>query len=178
MISGFLITGIIQRELQNGTFSLLNFYQRRAKRILPAFLTVLSVATAASAYIMLPTDFMDMLKSARYSLMFAANIYFGRQGGYFDTSSMEKPLQHIWSLSVEEQFYFVFPLLLMWLYQKWQGLPQRKIRVLFAIFMCISMASFYYEYNKYDAYFLTWTRVYELLIGAWFALAMRPASQL
>lgn len=168
VISGFLITGIISREMQNGTFSLKNFYLRRAKRILPAFLTVLLCTLTASIYLM--DDLIGTLKSARYALLFAANIYFGREVGYFDDAAAEKPLQHIWSLSVEEQFYFIFPLLLLWLYRCWQGLPLKKIHILFTLLTIASIASFYIDYRRYDPYFLPWTRAYELLLGAWFAL--------
>lgn len=75
---------------------------------------------------MLPHDLRTVLKTARYALHFAANVYFGRETGYFDAEAAEQPLQHIWSLSVEEQFYFVFPLLMLFLWRRWQGLPLKK----------------------------------------------------
>ena len=119
VISGYLITGIIQRELAEQRFSLLNFYQRRAKRILPAFLFMLAACTAACVWLLTPDDFIAYLRSLRSSLLFGANLFFAQSGGYFDIQSAEKPLLHIWSLSVEEQFYFVFPLLI-WLVHKYR----------------------------------------------------------
>lgn len=111
VISGYLITTIIHKELIGQRFSLLNFYQRRAKRILPAFLFMLITCTAVGAWLLMPDDFLNYLRSLRSSLFFGANLFFAKSGGYFDIDSAEKPLLHIWSLSLEEQFYFVFPLL-------------------------------------------------------------------
>lgn len=177
VISGFLITGIIQRQIQQGEFSLLNFYQRRAKRILPVFLVVVFTTLSVGSYLMLTEDFYNLLNSAKYSLLFSANLFFGKNGNYFDATSAEKPLQHIWSLSVEEQFYFVFPLLLLFLYRRWKSLPRQKINIIFMLLICASIASFYLNYSKYDPYFLPWTRAYELLIGAWFALILPATTQ-
>lgn len=113
VLSGYLITRIISREMQDGTFSFVEFYKRRAKRILPAFVFVLLLATPVVWYLFLKRDMLEYSKSAAASLMFAANLFFARKTDYFDVSSSEKPLLHIWSLSVEEQFYFVFPILLL-----------------------------------------------------------------
>ena len=105
VISGYLITTIIHKELIKQRFSLLNFYQRRSKRILHAFLFMLEASTAVGAWLLMPEDFLNYLRSLRSSLFFGANLFFAKSGGYFDIASTEKPLLHIWSLSLEEQFY-------------------------------------------------------------------------
>ena len=161
VISGYLITGIIQRELAEQRFSLLNFYQRRAKRILPAFLFMLAACTAACVWLLTPDDFIAYLRSLRSSLLFGANLFFAQSGGYFDIQSAEKPLLHIWSLSVEEQFYFVFPLLI-WLVHKYR--PKYTVHAVIAM-MAASLLSGLMEY-KAEAYYLPQVRAYELLFGS------------
>ena len=161
VISGYLITGIIQRELAEQRFSLLNFYQRRAKRILPAFLFMLAACTAACVWLLTPDDFIAYLRSLRSSLLFGANLFFAQSGGYFDIQSAEKPLLHIWSLSVEEQFYFVFPLL-MWLVHKYR--PKYTVHAVIAM-MAASLLSGLMEYQA-EAYYLPQVRAYELLFGS------------
>lgn len=116
VISGYLITGIMFHDMQTGAFSLVHFYKKRAKRILPIFLIVLMATLFVFHYFSIPQDTTQLFQSAVYSLFFSANLYFAQQSGYFDGASMDKPLQHIWSLSLEEQFYFVFPIILLTLY--------------------------------------------------------------
>lgn len=173
VISGYLITGIIQRELTEQRFSLLNFYQRRAKRILPAFLFMLAACTAACIWLLTPDDFIAYLRSLRSSLLFGANLFFAQSGGYFDIQSAEKPLLHIWSLSVEEQFYFVFPLLI-WLVHKYR--PKYTVHAVIAM-MAASLLSGLMEY-KAEAYYLPQVRAYELLFGSLAAVftAGKPAN--
>lgn len=161
VISGYLITTIIHKELIGQRFSLLNFYQRRAKRILPAFLFMLITCTAVGAWLLMPDDFLNYLRSLRSSLFFGANLFFAKSGGYFDIDSAEKPLLHIWSLSLEEQFYFVFPLL-MWLVHKY--LPKYTVHAIIAM-IAASLLSGLAPY-KADAYYLPQVRAYELLIGS------------
>ena len=161
VISGDLITTIIHKELIGQRFSLLNFYQRRAKRILPAFLFMLITCTAVGAWLLMPDDFLNYLRSLRSSLFFGANLFFAKSGGYFDIDSAEKPLLHIWSLSLEEQFYFVFPLL-MWLVHKY--LPKYTVHAVIAM-IAASLLSGLAPY-KADAYYLPQVRAYELLIGS------------
>ena len=161
VISGYLITTIIHKELIGQHFSLLNFYQRRAKRILPAFLFMLAASTAVGAWLLMPEDFLNYLRSLRSSLFFGANLFFAKSGGYFDIASTEKPLLHIWSLSLEEQFYFVFPLL-MWLVHKY--LPKYTVHAVIAM-IAASLLSGLVPYEA-DAYYLPQVRAYELLIGS------------
>lgn len=113
VLSGFLITSIIYPQINNKTFSFIEFYRRRIKRILPIFFIVIATGMLIAYLLYIPQDAIEVGRSAFYSVFFLANILFARQGGYFDTSSEEKPFLHIWSLSVEEQFYFIFPIFLI-----------------------------------------------------------------
>lgn len=110
VISGFLITGVLLRASQHGRFSLLDFYRRRCRRILPALLVMVAATLAVGALLLSPADYAAAARSAVAALLFVANILFQKQNGYFDQASELKPLLHTWSLSVEEQFYLVFPL--------------------------------------------------------------------
>ena len=112
VISGFLITSLITADLKVGSFSLLAFYQRRIRRIFPAMLVVLAASLAAGYFFLLPGDYTSLGVSAAYSAASLSNWYFLQNTGYFDRVADMLPLLHMWSLSVEEQFYLVWPLLL------------------------------------------------------------------
>lgn len=112
VISGYLITSIIWRQREAGRFSFVEFWARRARRILPALFVLLAAVLAVGWFLMAPKDYEELGRSVRYQVMFASNLLFMRQDGYFDAASDLKPLLHTWSLAVEEQFYIVFPLVL------------------------------------------------------------------
>ncbi len=111
VISGFLITGIIARELEQGCFSLLTFYMRRIRRIFPALLAVLAASLVLGWLFMLPVPYARLGVDVFASAGFLANIALLLQSGYFDIQSARKPLLHLWSLGIEEQFYLAWPLI-------------------------------------------------------------------
>ena len=113
VISGFLITGIIARELDLKRFSLVGFYVRRIRRIFPALIVVLCAALVLGSLWMLPAAYAQLGSDVFASAAFFANIALLLQSGYFDIASAKKPLLHLWSLGIEEQFYLFWPLLLM-----------------------------------------------------------------
>ena len=130
VISGFLITSIIIREMENGTFSMVNFWERRVRRILPASLATLIVVFIAGWFLLLPSAFLDLSKSVISQVLFVSNIYFWRTTNYFSPASEQKPLLNTWSLAVEEQFYFFFPLAVMafwWAWARWEKAQADRI---------------------------------------------------
>lgn len=169
VISGFLITSIIHREMKDGTFSFKSFYIRRIKRILPAFFAVVFVTLLVAAFFYSPDDYKFLGRSAFASVLFAANLYFARGQGYFDPAQEEKPLLHIWSLSVEEQYYFLFPLLCLWLVkQGW-----RRQFVCLAVLIVASAGAALLPAFGLDKYYLPHLRAGEMLIGSLAAVWMQ-----
>lgn len=164
VISGYLITSILLREMDEGSFSLLGFYERRARRILPAlFFIMLLTIPFAWAWLM-PRDLKEFAESVLAVTTFSSNILFWQQSGYFDTQAELKPLLHTWSLAVEEQYYILFPLLLM---ATWR-LRKHWILVLLLLATVVSLALAEWSVSRYPAaaFYLLPTRGWEILIGA------------
>ncbi len=107
VISGFLITSIICRHLERGSFSFQDFYARRAKRIFPALVIVLLAACGYGWFILLPDEFAQLGKHIVAGAGFVSNFVLWKESGYFDKSAEAKPLLHLWSLGIEEQFYLL-----------------------------------------------------------------------
>lgn len=178
-LSGFLITSIIVREKEFGTFSLKSFYIRRMKRILPPLYTMVAVTVLAGVFILTSKDFRYLKESIEYLMLFCSNLYFGKGGDYFGPQSAEMPLLHTWSLAVEEQFYFFWPVLFGLFYKVRGGWK----KVLFVVLVVCSFL--YAEYllqirnNKPLAYYSLFSRYGEMLIGAGVAVLMaRKESRL
>ncbi|WJR78255.1 acyltransferase family protein [Bradyrhizobium sp. NP1] len=163
VISGFLITGIIARELEGGRFSLGGFYGRRIRRIFPALIVILLVVLVLGWFWMLPAAYAALSTDVFASAAFAANIALLLQSGYFDVESAKKPLLHLWSLGIEEQFYLFWPLLLM---------LAHRLRVRLMTVACvIGLLSFALNValigsNPVATFYLPFTRAWELLAGA------------
>ena len=107
VVSGFLITKLIHSELSDGSFSLLRFYERRARRILPALCTVVLVAFFTGFWLFLPSQFEALSRSVVATSLFVSNVYFWKSLDYFSFAAEFYPLLHTWSLAVEEQFYIL-----------------------------------------------------------------------
>ena len=113
VISGYLISTILINKIDNGTFSFKDFYLRRAKRLMPSMLFVV-ILSMLMAYVIFPLSLFERsLKSSTAAVLSFSNIFFFKESGYFDSSAHLKPLLHTWSLAVEEQFYLIFPFLLI-----------------------------------------------------------------
>jgi peptidoglycan/LPS O-acetylase OafA/YrhL len=169
VLSGYLITAIIWLEVLEGRFSIVRFYDRRIRRIMPALLLLLLVATLLSVALLLPTDLIGYGKSLLATLVFAANIYFWRDTDYFSAAAEQKPLLHIWSLGVEEQFYILFPLILV-LLARW--LPHRALYAIAALALGSLAANMLALFvgGGLPAFYLLPTRAWELGLGAVLAL--------
>ena len=172
VISGYLITSIIAKEIGGGQFDLWRFYERRIRRIFPALIVMLLVCSVAGWVLLFPLDLQAFGESLVASTGFVANISFWLKSGYFDTSSDLKPLLHTWSLAVEEQFYLFFPLVLMLANRK-----NRDPRLIVWIILLLSFALslFGVSRNPDATFYLIPTRAWELLIGSVLALNAVPA---
>jgi peptidoglycan/LPS O-acetylase OafA/YrhL len=171
VISGYLITNNIVQKMGSGQFSIVDFYRSRIKRIAPAMMTVIGASLIVATAIMLPDDAATMAKSAVWSLASFANVFFWlyQDTSYFAASSQQQPLLHLWSLGVEEQFYLIWPLLLMCVYR-----PGREKRM-FIGGLCIAGLSFalgslYFVHDSAFVYYMLPARAGELLMGALVAL--------
>lgn len=164
VISGYLITTILIEDIENKRLSIINFYERRARRILPALFFVMLVCIPFAWMWMLPSQMKDFSQSLIAVSLFASNILFWRESGYFAATSEEKPLLHTWSLAVEEQYYVLFPifLILAWRFG--------KNRVFWMIVVMASISLLLSEWgwrNKATAnFYLAPTRAWELLAGS------------
>ena len=132
VISGYLIATIIISELESKEFSIVNFYERRARRILPALFFVALFCLPFAWFWFTPSDLKDFGQSLVAVATFSSNFLFWRESGYFETSTELKPLLHTWSLSVEEQFYIIFPIFLI---LTWRFGIKIILIVLFSIFL-------------------------------------------
>jgi peptidoglycan/LPS O-acetylase OafA/YrhL len=170
VISGYLITSIILSEMTTGTFSLKTFYERRARRILPALFFITALCIPFGFLWLLPIDMKDLSQSLVAVSVFASNILFWREQGYFNMAAEHKPLLHTWSLAVEEQYYVLFPLfiLLAWRFGK------RWLVVLLSVIAFASLAIAQWgAYNKpAAAFYLLPARGWELAIGVLIAFYM------
>ncbi|WP_420858534.1 acyltransferase family protein [Marivivens marinus] len=174
VISGFLITGLLVHDLQNGTFSFGRFYERRARRILPVLFVVLAATIPAAMVLMLPSQLAEFGQGLVATTLFSSNILFWMNTGYFMADAELNPLLHTWSLAVEEQFYFVFPLLVL---IGWK-LPRRiagagiLLLVLASFLTCLWLV----EAGPSANFYLLGSRAWELLIGAGAAVIVGRAA--
>ena len=172
VISGYLITTIILNEMEEDKFSLLLFYERRARRILPALFFVMLVSIPFALLLLAPSDLKDYGQSVVSTATFSSNFLFWLERGYFGTAIEFKPLIHTWSLAVEEQYYILFPIFMI---ITWQLGLKRLLIFLFVIFLTsISIAHAASVFGVFDrvitgSFYLIPTRAWELLIGVFIA---------
>lgn len=165
VISGFLITSIILEELSQSRFSLLSFYERRARRIMPA-LMFMGLGSFVVAYAIMPSDlFKEFGMSLVNVYTFTSNIYFYFTGGYFSSIADEKPLLHTWSLAIEEQYYLLFPCMLMLLFKK--ARKYTLVAVVILLMTSLFMSQYLTSNGFNDAsFYLISSRAWELLAGS------------
>lgn len=174
VISGFLISGIIFKELETGNFSFANFYARRVKRIFPALITMLTASYAFGWFFLFNEDFRRLGSHIFRATLFLSNFILWREAGYFDNAAETKPLLHLWSLGIEEQFYIVWPIIL-WAFWRFKAIRLPLIALL-------TTGSF--AWNIYQSqvdlthdFYSPLTRFWELSAGAWLAFHVSRRSQ-
>ncbi|TCK31471.1 peptidoglycan/LPS O-acetylase OafA/YrhL [Ancylobacter aquaticus] len=176
VISGFLISKSIYGDVEAGRFSLLGFYERRIRRIAPAFLVVTAVTAAFATLILLPYEMMIFGRSVLWSVFAAGNIFFFQRTDYFGPAAQEMPLLHYWSLGVEEQFYFLFPALVLIAARFGRRAIVWSVPAL--LLASLAASQFMVTRDPAAAYFLLPFRAFEMLIGSALALpGMRFAER-
>jgi len=176
VISGFLITSLLLRDIEDRNFSIIKFYERRARRILPALFFMLAVTTVLSVLVLLPRDLSNYGKSLTAAIAFVSNFFFWREFGYFDRAAEFKPWLHSWSFAVEEQFYILFPPFL-WLISR---LTKKQVKTIlvsclgasFILSVAVAVAG-----SPWSVAGFYWpaTRAWELLLGAILAADTSPS---
>lgn len=168
VISGFLIIGFIHRDLQAGRFSLNEFYFKRVKRLLPALLVVTLFSSIFSSFLLTPHELADYIKSLWSTFAYVSNFYFYSESGYFDTSLMLAPLLHTWSLSVEEQFYIIAPITLLFLFKKNRNTIVPSL-IIFA-FLSLSFSELYIYKDRDLSFYASPSRFWQFILGGIIAL--------
>lgn len=175
VISGYLICGMIDADIRDGSFSLGDFYKRRILRILPALFVMFLITSIFAYAYCLPVELLDYSRSLATAVGSVSNVYFAQTAGYFEAPAETKPLLHTWSLGVEEQFYVIAPLLMLFVYR---FLPKRT-KPLFAVIAVLSFAAaFAMSYrNLTFVFYLTPFRAWELALGALLSVKFFPTLQ-
>ena len=175
VISGYLITSIILKEKEAGVFTIANFYERRARRILPALFFIIMACIPFAWFLLLPHELKEFGKSVVAVPLFSSNILFWKESDYFAADAELIPLLHTWSLAVEEQFYVFFPLIMMffWVFGK------RWLFVIISIIAISSLALTEWGWRNFPEanFYLIPTRAWELMIGALLAFYLSQNKQ-
>jgi len=164
VISGYFISRNIIYELQQGKFTFYGFYTKRLRRLFPALIFTLILVLVAGYYLLTPSNLERLGKSTIYSSLSFSNFFFWSESGYFDLGANLKPLLHMWSLSLEEQFYLFWPLLLFLLYRYFK----RHILLFILLFIIgsIFLSEWYFSTDQSAVFFLIPFRMFEFLLGA------------
>jgi peptidoglycan/LPS O-acetylase OafA/YrhL len=178
VISGYLITSILVNDLEDGQFSITKFYERRARRILPALFVVTLCCSPFAMMWMLPSQLKDFFQSLVAVTLFVSNILFWNESGYFSAAADLKPLLHTWSLAVEEQFYLIFPLILLTFWR----LGRRRLFEVTAVgalcsFALAELAIRTGGMSEAAVFYLAPTRFWEILVGALCAFLLAGRRQ-
>jgi peptidoglycan/LPS O-acetylase OafA/YrhL len=175
VISGFLITSLIRSVVGAGHFSLVQFFERRVRRIFPALFLMLAGVTFLASVVLFPSDLENYAGSLIATAGFSSNFYFWDRSGYFDPASSTSALLHTWSLAVEEQFYLVFPPLALWLTRKNR---RDQVFVFGALLIALLAASIWaVREAPISAFYLLPFRMWELLLGACVAICNVPPGR-
>jgi len=175
VISGYLIGANILDELRIGKFNILNFYAKRVRRIFPAYAFMILIVSIVIFLRFFPSETQNFAATLIASITSVSNIYFWATTNYFSVSAEEIPLIHTWSLSVEEQFYILFPILLMLTFRYWR---KSWKAIIFAAFLVSLIACIVSVYSHPDAaFYLPWSRAWELLLGVMLTFGNGPTLE-
>jgi peptidoglycan/LPS O-acetylase OafA/YrhL len=175
VISGYLITFIILRDLDAGTFSFAAFYERRVRRLLPNLTLLLLFCSCIAWCVLLPSDFRDYSRSLFATGTFTSNMFFWRDSWYFAAPAQTKPLLHTWSLAIEEQYYLLFPGAL-WILKRY--LPGRlRTACVFGFLGSLALSIWAVIYSPAGAFYLLPSRAWELLLGSLLVVGGLPAPR-
>jgi len=163
VISGFLISSILFENIENNRFNILNFYKKRILRIFPALIIVLLTCLVFGYFILFEDEYKNLGKHIAGGVSFISNIILWREAGYFDSSAEFKPLLHLWSLAIEEQFYIFWPCILFFTW-KWR----LKVWILIVSILCVSFVLniIRIQHHAVTTFYLPMTRIWELLLGS------------
>ncbi len=172
VISGFLIGDILWREISANTFSLLNFYRKRVRRIFPALFVMLAITLFAGFFLLSPAALKELARTTVSATLFLSNVDFTMFSGYFDSVAETRPLLHTWSLSVEEQFYLFFPFVLLAVLRL---APTQIVSIIgICILLLVGLSEWAVHHLNIAGYFLFPYRAFELLLGAFAAYVAAP----
>lgn len=175
VISGFLITSIIYTDLQSNKFSFISFYARRILRIFPALILVLLICFLYGWFILLPNEYAVLGKHILGGALFSSNIVLWNESGYFDNTAIMKPLLHLWSLGIEEQFYIFWPLLIYFI-------CKFRVDIILVIFLLFTLSFglniYLVKHDTIAAFYFPLARFWELLVGAGVAVIQKNDLQL
>jgi len=175
VISGYLISSLLMKDISAGKFSITKFYERRIRRIFPALIATLLATFVFAWFYSLPSEMVDLGKSSIAAVLSVSNLFFWMQAGYFDGSALSKPLLHTWSLAVEEQFYIFWPLLLL---AACRVTSNKPVKMTWIVSILSLVFSAYGAFHFKDAsYYLVFTRAWELLLGALVAFDALPVPK-
>lgn len=176
VISGYLITSLILQDLQDKKFSILHFYDRRARRILPALFFMMTCSLPFAWFWMMPDSAEQFARAVLGTVLFVSNIVYWQSQGYFAPTNEINPLLHTWSLAVEEQFYLIFPLFLIFL---WRFGPKRTFGAVIAVtFLSFALSEWGWRNKPEAAFYLAPTRAWELLAGSICAFILNGRDRL
>ncbi|EFO3556283.1 acyltransferase, partial [Escherichia coli] len=164
VISGFLMTGIIVKRISENKFSLIGFYLDRTRRIVPALCALCAVLIVVCWFFLIPVDFETLGKHVSSSVTFLSNIVYYNEINYFDASAKEKWLLHTWSLSVEWQFYIIYPIIILALSKSLSISSVKKILILL-LFASFASSVYLSNINQASSFYLLHSRAWEMLAG-------------